>query len=193
MVASHSTSEAEASAEAQSRRQHAVVVMGVTGCGKSSVAAGIAAELGLACVDGDDLHDPASVAKMRAGLPLTDDDRGPWLDRIGARLARAAEAPGGVVIACSALRRDYRDRLRAAATDVRFIFLDGPHALILSRLERRTGHYMPVGLLDSQLRTLERPGADEPDVLTLEIAPLVATLVEQAVAALRQPTWPAHG
>ena len=100
--------------------------MGVSGSGKSTVAAGIAAALGLAFIDGDSLHTPASVARMRAGIALTDDDRWPWLDRIGACLGDVARYPQGIVIACSALKRAYRDRIRAAAPGVRFVFLDGP-------------------------------------------------------------------
>src|ERR1700712_1012235 len=136
-----------------------VVVMGVSGSGKSTVGAGIAAALGLHFIDGDGLHSAESVARMQAGIALGDDDRWPWLDRIGARLANAAQSPEGVVVACSALKRSYRHRIPAAAPGVRFVFLDGPAALIESRMTRRTGHYMPSTLLASQLRTLEPPGA----------------------------------
>ena len=171
----------------------AVVVMGVSGCGKSSVAAGLAAALVADWIDGDDLHSADSVAKMRAGTPLTDADRWPWLDRIGARLAEARHGERGMVIACSALRRAYRDRLRAAAPGLHFVFLDGSAELIGERLARRAGHYMPAGLLESQLRTLERPGADEADVLRLDITESVERLVFDAVRRLRgaapkQPT-----
>ena len=121
----------------------AVVVMGVSGSGKSTVGAGIADALGLCFIDGDGLHSAENVARMQAGIALGDDDRWPWLDRIGARLADAAQWPRGVVVACSALKRVYRDRLRAAAPGVRFVFLDGPAALIESRMARRAGHYMP--------------------------------------------------
>ena len=130
-----------------------LVVMGVSGCGKSTVGHAIAQQLGLAMVDGDDLHAPESVVRMRAGQPLTDADRWPWLDRVGQRLA-TSEA--GLVIACSALRRSYRDRIRQHAGTVRFLFLDGPHDLIAQRLQQRRGHYMPATLLDSQFSTLER-------------------------------------
>ncbi len=163
----------------------AVVVMGVSGCGKSHVGAGIAAALGVRFVDGDDLHTPHNVAKMRRGVALTDQDRWPWLDRIGARLADVSEAPAGLVVACSALRRDYRDRIRADVSVLHFIFLDGPAELIRQRMARRTGHYMPTGLLDSQLQTLERPGPDEPDVLRLPIQLSLERIVSDAVAALR--------
>jgi gluconokinase len=174
----------------------AVVVMGVSGTGKSTVAAGIAAALGLACVDGDDLHTPESVAKMSAGTPLNDDDRWPWLERIGARLCQATgqtlgsapgpspDGPAGTVVSCSALKRVYRDRLRAAAPGVRFVFLDGAPDLIRSRMLARRDHYMPPGLLESQLDTLQRPGANEPDVVTLNIATTADALCGAAVAAL---------
>ena len=160
--------------------------MGVSGTGKSSVAEGIAAALGLACVDGDHLHAPESVAKMMAGTPLCDADRWPWLDRIGARLCGSAAEPAGVVVSCSALRRVYRDRLRAAAPQLRFVFLDGSPELIRARMLARKDHYMPPGLLDSQLQTLERPGPDEPSVLPVNIAASLATVVSQAVALLQR-------
>ena len=158
--------------------------MGVSGSGKSTVAAGIAATLGLAFIDGDSLHAPASVARMRAGIALTDDDRWPWLDRIGACLGDGAEYPRGIVTACSALKRAYRDRIRAAAPGVRFVFLDGPAALIEARMATRTGHYMPSTLLASQLRTLEPPGGDEGDVVRVAIDLSPDEIVHRAVAAL---------
>jgi carbohydrate kinase (thermoresistant glucokinase family) len=167
-------------------RRLAVVVMGVSGTGKSSVAAGLANALRVPWVDGDDLHVPDAVARMRAGLPLADDDRWPWLDRIGACLTDRTAAPHGVVVACSALKRAYRDRLRAAAPDLCFVFLDGPVALIRQRLEQRRGHYMPPALLESQLHTLEKPGADEPDVLHADIGAPVAQVVASIGAQLLQ-------
>ena len=163
----------------------AIVVMGVSGCGKSSVAAGLAAALGADWIDGDDLHSAESVAKMRAGIPLTDADRWPWLDRIGARLAEATQGERGLVIACSALKRAYRDRLRAAAPGLRFVFLDGSAELIAERLARRAGHYMPAGLLASQLQTLERPGAEEEDVVRLDVTDTLESLTAEALTRLR--------
>ena len=162
-----------------------VVVMGVSGCGKSTVAQQLALALGLDYVDGDDLHSATSVAKMRAGTPLIDTDRWPWLDRVGQRLANLPRSPAGVAMACSALRRSYRDRIRAAAPGVRFVLLDGSAALIEARLAQRTGHYMPADLLASQFAALERPSADETDVFTLSIDAAVPALVEAAVAWLR--------
>ena len=172
----------------QQRHRLAVVVMGVSGTGKSSVAAGLAGVLGVPWVDGDDLHAPEAVARMRGGQSLTDEDRWPWLARIGACLVNDEAAPDGVVVACSALKRVYRDRLRAAAPGLRFVFLDGPRALIRRRLEERSGHYMPPALLDSQLQTLEKPGASEPDVLHADIDEPVALIAARVGALLLDGT-----
>ena len=158
--------------------------MGVSGSGKSTVGAGIASRLGLAFVDGDSLHSAASVAKMQAGTPLQDDDRWLWLDRVGASLADTVRRPAGVVVACSALKRAYRDRIRRAAPAVRFVFLDGTAALIGSRMATRAGHYMPGTLLESQLRTLERPGPDEADVVRVDVDAEPGRIVERASDAL---------
>lgn len=141
-----------------------VVVMGVAGSGKSTVGALLAERLGVPFVDGDALHPPANVAKMAAGVPLDDDDRAPWLDAVGARLAQ-----GRVVIACSALRRAYRDRLRDAAPATRFVLLHGTRELLASRLQSRVDHFMPAALLDSQLATLELPTPGE-EVRVYDIA-----------------------
>jgi gluconokinase len=150
-----------------------VVVMGVSGSGKTTVGAALADALGLRFVDGDALHPAANVAKMAAGIPLDDVDRWPWLDAIGAVLA---EAP--VVVACSALKRAYRDRLRAAAPGLQLVFLDGSPALLASRMTARPGHFMPPSLLDSQLATLERPDPNE-HALTADIAEPAAAIVAE--------------
>lgn len=136
-----------------------VVMMGVSGSGKSSVGAALAQSLGWPFEEGDDLHPPENRAKMAAGLPLTDADRGPWLDRV-ADWMHGRFGAGGVV-SCSALRRAYRDRLRQADPDVRFVLVDPGRAELERRLAARKGHFMPASLLDSQLATLERPAADE--------------------------------
>lgn len=167
------------------KRRLAVVVMGVSGSGKSTVAAGIAETLGLHFIDGDGLHPAENVARMRAGMPLRDEDRWPWLDRIGACLADAAQWPDGVAIACSALKRTYRDRIRAAASGVRFVFLDGPAGLIGARMAGRVGHYMPAALLESQMQTLEPPGVDEPDTLRVSIELPVDAVVAASVRSLK--------
>ena len=161
-----------------------VVVMGVSGSGKSTVAMGIASALGIDFVDGDDLHSPVSVAKMAGGMPLDDEDRWPWLDRIGGRLCDAQRSPAGLVLACSALKRTYRDRLRAAAPGVRFVFLDGSPAIIHARMLERRDHFMPAGLLQSQFATLERPAADERDVAKVSIDVPVDEVAAAAVDAL---------
>ena len=169
-----------------------LVVMGVSGCGKSTLGAALAERLSLPMIDGDDLHLPESVAKMRAGVPLQDADRWPWLDRVGQRLA-ACDPATGLVLACSALRRAYRDRIRGHAGEVRFVFLDGSFELISQRLARRVGHYMQSDLLASQFQTLERPSADESDVITLPITEPVSRLVDEALATLRvRPGMPAN-
>ena len=173
------------SAERAGRERIALVVMGVSGSGKSTVAAGIADALGLAFIDGDGLHSPENVARMQAGTPLTDADRWPWLGRIAARLADSEQWPAGLVIACSALRRAYRDRIRAGVPGVRFVFLDGSAEVIRARMAQRSGHYMPESLLASQLATLEPPGADEPDVKRVAIERPADEVIATAVGALR--------
>jgi len=165
-----------------------LIVMGVSGCGKSTLSAALAGRLDLEQVDGDDLHLPASVAKMSAGIALEDADRWPWLDRIAHFLAEAAEP--GRVVACSALRRVYRDRIRNQAGAVRFIFLDGSQELIAQRMARRSDHYMKPSLLESQFRTLERPGADETDIIALPITEPAERVLALALRALQES--PAH-
>jgi gluconokinase len=145
----------------------ALVAMGVSGSGKTFVGTAIAEALNIPFFDGDDLHSPEARAKMTAGVPLNDADRAPWLDRIGALLADAAAHPQGVVVACSALRRTYRDRLHAAAgPGLRFLFLEGDKALMRARVASRKNHYMPASLVDSQFATLESPEG-EGDVVTI--------------------------
>ena len=166
-----------------------LVVMGVSGSGKSSLSKALSTALGLGLMDGDDLHTPECVRKMRAGIALEDADRWPWLDRIASYLKHGdvqnnVEAAGKVV-ACSALKRVYRDRLRQATPGVQFIFLDGDSDLIRGRMASRHGHYMQLALLDSQLRTLERPTADEKDVRRFDIGLSVEHLVIHITSALQ--------
>ncbi len=155
-----------------------VVIMGVSGCGKSSVGARLAARLGLNYRDGDDLHPPENVAKMRAGMPLTDADRWPWLDRVGQVLL--AEAP--VIVGCSALKRAYRDRIRTAAGGpVTFVHLAGSQEVIAARMALRQGHYMPLSLLDSQFAALEPPAAEEAITVSIDqpLEAIVADILRQ--------------
>jgi gluconokinase len=133
-----------------------VVVMGVCGCGKTTVGRVVAEAAGWPFLDADDFHPPANVAKMRAGIPLTDDDRWPWLERLADELAAINARGEHAVLACSALRQAYRDQLMRAG-DVRFVHLKGDRETIAPRLAERAGHYMPATLLDSQLATLEEP------------------------------------
>ena len=140
----------------------AVIIMGVSGSGKSTLGRVLAQALGCPFLDGDDFHDAAAIGKMSAGHPLTDDDRWPWLDRLGCAMGQSLARDGSAVAACSALRRGYRDRLRAAIrAPTRFVLLDASPDELQRRLDHRTGHYMPASLLGSQLATLERPGPDE--------------------------------
>lgn len=154
-----------------------VVVMGVCGCGKSSVGERLAFYLGVPFIEGDSLHPPANVRKMRMGVPLEDDDRWPWLDELGQKLGER----DGIVVSCSALKRSYRDRLRAlAGRPVTFVFLQGDRMLLASRMAARADHYMPLSLLDSQLATLELPGAEH-GVITIDINNRLETIVGMAM------------
>ena len=155
-----------------------LVIMGVSGCGKSSVGAGLATRLGLNYRDGDDLHPPENVAKMRAGMPLTDADRWPWLDRVGQVFL--ANAP--VIVGCSALKRAYRDRIRTAAGGpVTFVHLAGSQEVIAARMALRQGHYMPLSLLDSQFAALEPPAAEEAITVSIDqpLEAIVADILRQ--------------
>jgi gluconokinase len=155
-----------------------VVVMGISGVGKSAVGHELADRFGVEYVDGDDFHSAANIAKMSAGTPLTDDDRWPWLEDIGRWLAQHG-ASGGVV-SCSALRRVYRDVLTDAAPRTLFLHLTGSHDLIRSRMEGRD-HFMPLSLLESQEKTLE-PLQDDERGWDLDIAPAPAEIVDEFVA-----------
>ncbi|MDQ0471396.1 gluconokinase [Labrys wisconsinensis] len=160
-----------------------IVVMGVSGCGKTSVGQGIAAWLGAAFIEGDALHPRRNVEKMSAGIPLDDDDRWPWLDLISGELRQASMARQALVVSCSALKTIYRERLRQAADDrLCFVFLRGSREALLERLAQRRGHYMPVSLLDSQLGALEDP-AGEQGVVAIDIGIGGADQVLEAVRA----------
>ncbi|MFD8597241.1 gluconokinase [Kitasatospora sp. NPDC059646] len=160
-----------------------IVVMGVSGVGKTTVARLLAHRLGLPYAEADDFHPAANIAKMSAGIPLDDQDREPWLRALGAWLGERAGAGTGGVVTCSALKRSYRDILRDACPEAFFLHLTGSHDLVGDRIAHRTGHFMPPSLLDSQYATLEPLQADENGaVLDVDADP--DTLVDRAVADL---------
>ncbi len=138
-----------------------IVVMGVCGCGKSSVGRRLAEHVGCEMIEGDAFHPPANRAKMTAGTPLTDDDRWPWLDSLAHEMRLRHEAGQSAIVACSALKVAYRDRLRGSGTDPVFVHLTGNPETIRARMAARVDHFMPPGLLDSQLATLEPAGQGE--------------------------------
>ena len=158
----------------------ALVVMGVSGSGKSTIADRLAVRLDWRFEDGDGFHPPGNVAKMSAGQPLTDDDRRPWLQAIADEIDRVSRERKRLVVACSALKRAYRDILSHGRKDVRFVFLNGSYELIASRLAARKGHFMPPGLLASQFKTLEPPDTSEHPV-TVSIDAPVETIVDDII------------
>jgi gluconokinase len=162
----------------------ALIVMGVSGSGKTTVGEGLAKRLGWPYEDADKFHPASNVAKMSAGHPLTDEDRWPWLKAIAAEIDRVCDADERVVIGCSALKRAYRDILVHGRTDIRLVYLDGTQALIADRLGRRKGHFMPPGLLTSQFSTLEPPTPDE-HVLRVTIDAPVEAIVDDVLRQLK--------
>ena len=160
-----------------------VVVMGVSGAGKSTIGTLVADAMNFPFVDADSLHPLANIRKMASGTPLNDDDRWPWLDLVGHELATTKTR--GVVVACSALKRRYRDAIRTKAPDTIFLHLDGSLEVLSSRLEGRSGHFMPPKLLESQLEALEPMEADESAVV-IDVAASMAEILERAVAGIRE-------
>ncbi|WP_460063860.1 gluconokinase [Streptomyces sp. YKOK-I1] len=163
------------------RTPHVVAVMGVAGTGKTTIGPLLAARLGVPYAEGDDFHPQANIAKMSAGVPLEDADRWPWLDAIGA-WAHGRAGRGGVV-SCSALKRSYRDRLRATAPGLVFVHLAGDRALIEDRMGHRRGHFMPTALLDSQFATLQPLQPDEAGVV-VDVSGSPEEITDRAVRAL---------
>ncbi|RUQ02215.1 gluconokinase [Kocuria sp. HSID17582] len=161
-----------------------VVVMGVSGSGKTTIGTLVAHELGVQFIDGDSLHPLENVQKMAAGTPLDDDDRWPWLEIVGRTLHEHGERREGLVVACSALKRAYRERIRSQAPSALFLHLDGTLEVLTRRIEGRSGHFMPAALLESQIETLE-PLAQEEGGYVLNIDQPVADMVDDAVTRLR--------
>ncbi len=159
-----------------------VVVMGVSGCGKSSVGQRLAAALQLPFLEGDDFHPADNVARMAAGIALTDTDREGWLRTLADRIAQADLQGRGLVLSCSALKRSYRDLLRQGASHLRFIYLHGDAQLLARRMAARTRHYMPASLLDSQLATLEPPAPEE-NALAFDVAQPVDVLCAAVISS----------
>ena len=139
----------------------ALIFMGVSGSGKSTIAAEVAKHLGWPMIEGDDLHPPANIAKMSQGIPLNDDDRKPWLEAIAARIDSWRQSGTRGIVTCSSLKHAYRDILRSGHADVRFVYLEGSYELLLDRMQHRQRHFMPASLLKSQFDTLEPPGPEE--------------------------------
>ncbi len=164
-----------------------LVVMGVSGVGKTTIGKRLARDLGWTFRDADEFHPPANIAKMSAGVPLTDEDRWPWLDAIGHWLDMQRLHGGKAVVTCSALRRVYRERIMHGRHDVRLVYLKGSRALIADRLSRRSGHFMPPALLDSQFATLEEPTRDERAIVVN-----VALTPKRIVAEVMRYVVPVH-
>lgn len=162
---------------------HAIVIMGVSGAGKTAVAEALAKRRDWIVVDGDAFHPASNVEKMRQGTPLTDDDRWPWLQAIAAEIDRQHDAQKRIVIACSALKRAYRKILTGGRPGVKLVYLQGERELIMSRLQSRRGHYFPARLLDSQLAALEEPGPGE-QALVIAIDKSIEAIVDEIVQTL---------
>jgi gluconokinase len=163
-----------------------LIVMGVSGCGKSSVGEALASHFGVPFIEGDAMHPPANIAKMSAGFPLNDEDREPWLDALAQRLRSDAAANGGAVASCSALKITYRDQLQAIAGDeTRFVFLDCKRETLERNQSKRQGHFMPKTLLDSQLATLEPPTGEARAIIVDGNQPF-ATVIQSIIEKLQQ-------
>lgn len=163
-----------------------IILMGVSGSGKSTIGAAVAREIKAKFIDGDDLHPRANIQKMASGQPLNDEDRAPWLQRLNDAAYSLNHKNESGIIVCSALKRRYRDLLRKDNDNMVFIYLKGSFEVILARLQARSGHFMPTELLKSQFEALEEPGADEKDVISVDIDTDVEGVVGRCVAALKQ-------
>ncbi|MVT05439.1 gluconate kinase [Enterobacter sp. 10-1] len=161
-----------------------IILMGVSGTGKTTVGQALAQALGAKFIDGDDLHPRQNIVKMAASQPLNDEDRGPWLERIADVIFSLEQKNESGVLVCSALKKRYRDRLREGSGNLRFLWLTGEYECILQRMQQRKGHFMPEALLRSQFAALETPDASESDILAVDIAPDVASIVAQSLHLL---------
>ncbi len=160
-----------------------VIVFGVSGAGKTTIGKLLAEQLGWRFYEADDFHPRVNIEKMRSGCPLTDEDRWPWLDSLRDQITRSVAAKENAVVACSALKRAYRERLRVSG-DVKFVFLRGDYAIVEKQLRRRRNHFMNPELLRSQFADLEEPGSDE-DALTIELGRTPQEIVEEIKTRLR--------
>ncbi|WP_109079690.1 MULTISPECIES: gluconokinase [Aggregatibacter] len=161
------------------------ILMGVSSTGKTSVGTEVAHRLGIKLIDGDDLHPRANIIKMGECHPLNDEDRAPWLERIrDAAFSLEHKSEVGIIV-CSALKKKYRDQIRDGNSNVKFLFLHGSYDVILERMRQRKGHYMKESMLKSQFETLEVPGADEPDVIPIDINAPFDEVVERCIQALQ--------
>ncbi|MDA5522076.1 gluconokinase [Yersinia kristensenii] len=161
-----------------------IIVMGVSGSGKTTVGEAVARRIHAKFIDGDDLHPRANIQKMGSGHPLNDEDRMPWLERLSDAAYSLNHKNETGIIVCSALKRRYRDRLRAGNPEMVFLYLKGSFEVIMGRLKARSGHFMPTDLLNSQFEALEEPGAEEPDVICVDIDADIDEVVQRCVLAL---------
>ncbi|AJJ18567.1 gluconokinase [Yersinia intermedia] len=164
---------------------HSIIVMGVSGSGKTTVGEAVARQIHAKFIDGDDLHPRANIQKMGSGHPLNDEDRMPWLERLSDAAYSLNHKNETGIIVCSALKRRYRDRLRDGNPGMVFLYLKGSFDVIMERLKARSGHFMPTDLLKSQFDALEEPGSDEPDVLCVDIDADIDNVVQRCVLALQ--------
>lgn len=164
---------------------HSIIVMGVSGSGKTTVGEAVARRIHAKFIDGDDLHPRTNIQKMGSGHPLNDEDRMPWLERLSDAAYSLNHKNETGIIVCSALKRRYRDRLRDGNPGMVFLYLKGSFDVIMERLKARSGHFMPTDLLKSQFDALEEPGSDEPDVLCVDIDADIDNVVQRCVLALQ--------
>lgn len=163
---------------------HSIIVMGVSGSGKTTVGEAVARQIHAKFIDGDDLHPRANIQKMGSGHPLNDEDREPWLERLSDAAYSLHHKNETGIIVCSALKRRYRDRLREGNQGMIFLYLKGSFDIIMERLKARSGHFMPTDLLKSQFDTLEEPNSGEPDVICVDIDADIDEVVRRCVQAL---------